>query len=103
MAEFGGNGGGIADNAPAFNAALDAAMPNSLTIQFPCGKYRFASPPKAIETGVRIRGCGSVGSTPGYGTALIADYNESSPEQGFLTWNGASTKSVSGCRAGTGG
>lgn len=101
--DFGAKADGVADNTPALNAALDAAMPQSRTIYFPCGKFRFASRPKAIETGVRIRGCGSTGSTANYGTALIADYDESVAEEGFLTWNGAYKKGSSGCCAGTGG
>lgn len=100
--EFGAKADGIADETAAFNAAVTAAMPQSRTVYFPCGKYRFASPPRAIETGVRIRGCGSTGSTANYGTAFIADYDEKTPEEGFLTWNGAYGKG-NGCCAGTGG
>jgi hypothetical protein len=101
--DFGAKADGITDDTPAFNSALDAALPQSRTVYFPCGKFRFASRPKAIETGVRIRGCGSTGSTANYGTALIADYDESVAEEGFLTWNGAYKKGGSGCCAGTGG
>lgn len=101
--DFGAKADGGVDITPAFNAALDAAMPQSRTIYFPCGRYRFASRPKAIESGVRIRGCGSTGSTSSYGTALIADYDESGAEEGFLTWNGAYKKGGSGCCGGTGG
>jgi hypothetical protein len=100
---FGGKGDASTDVTPAFNAAIVAASSKSLSVIFPCGTYRFASRPNPIETGIRIRGCGSTGSTVGYGTAFVADYDENSHEEGFLTWNGAYKKGPSGCCAGTGG
>lgn len=99
--DFGGAGDGATDNTPAFNAAVGAAMPKSFSIFFPCGVFRFASRPNTIGTGIKIVGCGSTGSTVGYGSSLIADYDETSPEQGFLTWDGSNGGGA--CCAGTGG
>jgi hypothetical protein len=101
--DFGGRGDGVVDNTPALNAAVAAAMPRSLTVRFPCGTFRFVSRPDPIGTGIRLIGCGSVGSTPGYGSSLIADYDETSPEEAFLVWNGSYSKAHAGCCAGTGG
>jgi hypothetical protein len=100
--DFGGLGDGVADNTAAFNAAVAAAMPKSFSIFIPCGIFRFASKPNPIGTGIKIVGCGSAGSTPGYGSALLVDYDEAAPEEGFLTWNGAFS-GPDGCCAGTGG
>ena len=100
--DFGGQGDGVADNTPAFNAAVAAAMPKSFSIFIPCGIFRFASKPNRIETGIKIVGCGSTGSTPGYGSALLVDYDEPTPEEGFLSWTGAFS-GPDGCCAGTGG
>jgi hypothetical protein len=97
--EFGGAGDGVTDNSPAFNRALIAAMPTGLTIFFPCGIFRFASRPAVIGSGIKIVGCGTAGSTIGYGTSLVADYDEYSPEQALFTWDG----SFGTCCAGTGG
>lgn len=96
--DFGANGDGKTDNTTALNAAVAAALPQGKTIYFPVGTYRFASRPNPIGTGVRIVGGGSVGSTPGYGTYFVADYNEPDAEAGFLTWDGSY-----GSWAGTGG
>ena len=103
ISDFGGKGDGVSDVTSAFNSAIAAATPKSLTVYFPCGSYRFASRPNPIESGVRLRGCGSVGSTPGYGSSLIANYDERSPEEPFLVWTGAYKKGGTGCCAGTGG
>jgi hypothetical protein len=99
--DFGGKGDGVTDNTPAFNAAVVAAMPKSFTIFIPCGVFRLASRPDPIGTGIKLVGCGSAGSTVGYGSSLVADYDETSPEEAFLTWNGANGGGA--CCAGTGG
>jgi hypothetical protein len=103
IANFGGQGDGVSDATSAFNSAIAAATPQSLTVYFPCGSFRFASRPNPIESGLRLRGCGSVGSNPEYGSSLIADYDERSPEEAFLVWTGAYKKGGKGCCAGTGG
>src|SRR5262245_44652127 len=103
ISDFGGKGDGVSDATSAFNSAMAAVTPKSFTVYFPCGSYRFASRPNPIESGVRLRGCGSVGSTPGYGSSLMADYDEQSPEEAFLAWTGAYKKGRNGCCAGTGG
>jgi hypothetical protein len=103
IANFGGQGDGVSDATSAFNSAIAAATPQSLTVYFPCGSFRFASRPNPIESGLRLRGCGSVGSNPEYGSSLIADYDERSPEEAFLVWTGAYKKGGNGCCAGTGG
>jgi Pectate lyase superfamily protein len=96
--DFGGKGDGSSDNTDAFNNAVAAAMPKGLRVYLPVGTYRFASRPKPIGSGVRFVGAGSVGSTPGFGTYLIADYDEQNGEAGFLNWDGSYGNS-----SGTGG
>jgi Pectate lyase superfamily protein len=98
IVDFGGKGDGKSDNTDAFNDAVAAATPKALTVYLPAGTYRFASRPKPIGSGVRFVGAGSVGSTPGFGTYLIADYDEKNGEVGFLSWDGSY-----GNNAGTGG
>ena len=68
---------------------MKAAAPLAQTIYFTCGDFRFTRAPSVLPTGIQLLGCGSVGSTPGYGTHLIVDYNEVQPEQGFLEWDGS--------------
>jgi hypothetical protein len=99
--DFGGQGDGVADNTAAFNAAVVAAMPKSFTVFIPCGVFRLASRPNSIGTGIKIVGCGSAGSTVGYGSSLVADYDETLPQEAFLTWNGSNGGGA--CCAGTGG
>jgi len=98
IVDFGGKGDGKSDNTDAFNSAVAVAMPKALTVYFPAGTYRFASRPKPIGAGVRFVGAGSVGSTPGFGTYLVADYDEQNGEAGFLNWDGSY-----GNNSGTGG
>lgn len=84
---------GRSDDTAAFNALTKAAVSDKgpaaapvelQTIQLPSGKCRFATAPSPITAGIRI-----VGSDNRNGTWLVADYNESKPDNGFLTWNGA--------------
>lgn len=92
---YGCVGDGTTDNTACLNAAILVAENNkSSTIFFPCGNYRFASKPNSLGTGIWILGCGSAGSTTGFGTYLIADYTEASCASaitcnGFLTWDGS--------------
>jgi len=101
--DYGGKGDRSFDNTQAFNAAVAAAMPKSLTVYFPCGTYRFTTRPRAVGTGIRLIGCGSVGSNDQYGSNLLVDYDEEQPEAGFLTWDGSYGKGAGKCCAGTGG
>jgi hypothetical protein len=84
---------GKSDDTAAFNALTSATVSDKgpsqapvelLTIQLPSGKCRFATAPNPITAGIRVLGNGNRN-----GTWLIADYNESKPENGFLTWNGS--------------
>jgi hypothetical protein len=84
---------GKTDDTLAFNALVAAAIsdkgpsqaPVELnTIVLPPGKCRFGSSPKPIPAGVKI-----VGNQNRNGTWLIADYNETDPKNGFLTWDGS--------------
>lgn len=84
---------GKTDDTSAFNALITAAVtdrgpaaaPVELqTIQLPPGKCVFASAPKPVPAGIKI-----LGNANRNGTWLIADYNETAPENGFLTWNGS--------------
>ena len=101
--DFGGRGDRLFDNAPAFEAAAREASERSLSIYFPCGVFRFARKPASLATGIRLSGCGSVGSNDQYGSNLIVDYDETQPEAGFLTWDGSFGKVEGKCCAGTGG
>jgi hypothetical protein len=101
--DFGGKGDRLFDNSSAFEAAARAASGQSRSVYFPCGVFRFARKPASLETGVRLSGCGSVGSNDQYGSNLIVDYDENQPEEGFLTWDGSFGKAAGKCCAGTGG
>jgi hypothetical protein len=84
---------GKTDDTAAFNALITAAVTDKgpaaapvelQTIQLPAGKCLFTSAPKPIPAGIKI-----LGNANRSGTWLIADYNETAPENGFLTWNGS--------------
>lgn len=87
--QFGMTGDGLTDETDAFHEAIAAAAPRSTTLAFPPGTYRFARRPDPIPVGLRLAGAGSCGSTPGMGTYLVADYDETDREAGFLTWDGS--------------
>src|SRR5262249_36423343 len=96
---FGAIGDGVSDVTAAFDAAIASASQHAVTIYFRSGTYRFMSRPRPIPVGVRLVGSGSVGSTPGYGTYLVADYADSGPQRAFLEWDGSDNRGA----AGTGG
>jgi len=84
---------GNTDDTPAFNTLISRAVSGNgpaqapvelRTIQLPTGKCRFASAPRVIPAGIKIIGNGNRN-----GTWLIADYNESNHQNGFLTWDGS--------------
>jgi hypothetical protein len=92
-------GDGATDNTANFNTLTAAACTaGSRSILFPAGIYFFASKPNAIGCGLIILGQGS-GSAPNHnGTGLIANYDESTATNGFITFNGNfSTVSGTGC------
>lgn len=86
---YGGVGDGVTDCLAAFNAAIAATNSNSGgVIYFPRGQWRMSAKPNSIGVGTWIEGEGA-GSTPGFGTYIIADYNEVTATNGFLTWDGS--------------
>jgi len=91
---------GGTDDTAAFNALIATAMSDKgpspaplelQTVVLPAGKCRFAAAPKPIPAGVKI-----VGNQNRNGTWLIADYNETNPNAGFLTWDGSFRTAGSG-------
>jgi hypothetical protein len=95
---------GVTDDTAAFNQLVAQAIsdkgpsqaPMELqTITLPSGKCRFASAPKAIPAGIKI-----VGNQNRSGTWLVADYSESNPNSGFLTWDGSFRAAGSGSGGG---
>lgn len=92
-------GDAIKDCTPGFNLALLEAAPKSMMIEVGLGIWMFLSQPNSIPSGIPIKGNGSVGSTPGYGTMLQCGYNIASGNQGFMTSDGSLTVGF----AGTGG
>lgn len=100
---FGGKGDGAFDNTAAFESAVRAASAKSQSIYFPCGIFRFVRKPVSLPSGIRLVGCGSVGSNEQYGSNLLVDYDEPQPEVGFLTWDGSFGRGQGKCCAGTGG
>jgi hypothetical protein len=93
---------GTTDNTPALNLAIAASCAGGgVPILFPAaaGSYWFSSKPNNIGCGAWVIGQ-SNGSTVGVGTALIANYNEAAPANGFLTWDGSYSTGFKGTGGG---
>jgi hypothetical protein len=69
----------------------DVVTQNIREIRFPAGKFMFNSKPAAIPNGVILTAPYSAGTTFTYGATLVANYTESTPTNGFLTWDGANS------------
>ena len=82
---------GVTDNTPALNAAATAACAiGGAAVQFAVATsyYGFATKPNPIGCGSWVVGGGN-GSTNSAGTSLVYTFNETTPTNGFLTWDGS--------------
>lgn len=78
------------DNTAALDEAVEHILKsrNDYVISFPAGKFHFHTKPKPFPIGIKLIGNGPVGASE-LGTLLVSNYSETSPEEGFLCWDGS--------------
>lgn len=68
---YGAAGSGVTDDTVSIQKALtQSAVDRNRPVHFPCGDY-LVSAPLVVPGGTMLTGCGSQGSTIGYGTTLL--------------------------------
>lgn len=81
---FNGQPGNGPDNCQAWSDAIDYCIAkNFRQIDFGFGNYRFASQPRMITAGIRLKGRGLPFSK------IYRDYVPATPDEIFIGWNGA--------------